>query len=272
MKVLILGDIHGEFKLANQLIKMCIKEVPDLAGVFQVGDYGYRFPGVEGWRTDFKVPVYWIEGNHDNHEALKNADEVFKICKRCDGDGLNPNPYSSDMYCPNCEGTGEIQNFKVRDSHNLHFMKRGSVLTFAGKNVMFFGGATSIDKNLRVEGRDWWPGENISYGEIKETISRDVRVDVMITHDFPSVSKVLKMSQDPNRDLLSELFTRFKPRLWFFGHHHTIKITNYEGCTFICCPDVRMEEAFVLDLSNNEIKLFEVENKTGVLSLVKGGR
>jgi hypothetical protein len=52
--------------------------------------------------------------------------------------------------------------------------------TFNGERFLFVGGAVSIDRLYRVEGRSYWPNEVFVYDESKVT-----PCDVLITHSAP---------------------------------------------------------------------------------------
>jgi len=63
-------------------------------------------------------------------------------------------------------------------------MKRGSVLKLPDKrNILFIGGALSIDKKQRTIGYDWFPQETISQKNIFEL--PDEKIDIVISHTAP---------------------------------------------------------------------------------------
>jgi predicted phosphodiesterase len=70
MKIIVVGDLHGDFESLNSLIH---DEKPNI--ILQVGDFGYWLTR-DGWPpTDPALElrdtlVYWCEGNHEDHEAL----------------------------------------------------------------------------------------------------------------------------------------------------------------------------------------------------------
>jgi hypothetical protein len=77
----------------------------------------------------------------------------------------------------------------------------------------FLRGGYSIDKAYRKEGRDWWPGEEVSYSQ---------------------GMKALEMYGDLK--LLGRMWEIHKPRLWVFGHHHHDWFMSLEGTAFRCLP------------------------------------
>ena len=63
---------------------------------------------------------------------------------------------------------------------------RGQVFEIEGKTIFTFGGATSIDRDFRREGRSWWAQELPTYEELDVGIATLKRygnkVDYIITH------------------------------------------------------------------------------------------
>lgn len=114
-------------------------------------------------------------------------------------------------------------------------------------DVMYVGGAWSIDRQWRVEGQDWWRDEELSYEEFDRTISLYdvVRPSVMITHDCPSsvsyelfikTGKALSGKQFETRtaQALQAMFEIHQPKFWFFGHWHRTKQMTVNGTHFHC--------------------------------------
>ena len=126
--MIIFGDIHGEFASMSWHIKQILKKYPDEKNVLCCGDFGY-WPGRVRFQ-DIKIPedmkIYFCDGNHERHDLL----ETFKE----DSTAIVP---------------------------NVFYQKRGSVVNIEGKQVLFFGGANSIDKEWRTPYLDWFPEENI---------------------------------------------------------------------------------------------------------------
>lgn len=207
-----MGDIHGEWGKMNTLIN---KKKPTI--VFQCGDLGY-FPKWQGKfytdsmgnRRQFKsepnvgsTKVYWCGGNHEDWDSL---------------DALENN---------------EIWP-------NVFYMKRNSVLTLNdGRNVLFIGGALSIDKAWRTPGDSWFAQETISQKDIFEL--PDVQVDIVISHtapqSFPCVDEKVEFEHDCSRDALDYVLQKYHPKLWYFGHFHARQSGIYEGCKWHMLDD-----------------------------------
>lgn len=223
------GDIHGQWSALNKLIN---RKNPEI--ILQCGDFGWWpnfhnttsiFAGYEN--VDGKVEgdawnrtvgtrrykkwdqfgikardtkIYWCDGNHENHWDLKEERNYMKA--PCE---MMPNVY---------------------------YMKRGSVLQLPdGRNVLFMGGADSIDKHDRTLGLDWFPEEVITQSDIGNL--SDTKIDIVVSHTCPlefhrQILIAIKpywgwqeKIKDPSAHALSYILSRYKPGLWYFGHFHT---------------------------------------------------
>jgi len=131
---------------------------------------------------------------------------------------------------------------------------------FIENNVMYVGGAWSIDRYLRIEGINWWANEEISYNEFQSIINvyNVVLPNVMVTHDCPRVvatkfffekgKPLYGKEQNGTRTgyALDSMFETHKPKLHVFGHWHYDVDEVIDGTRFICLNelsyvDVNME-------------------------------
>lgn len=117
-------------------------------------------------------------------------------------------------------------------------------------NVMYIGGAYSIDYKLRVPEVNWWVGEECSDEEFDYfiDIAKIAQPDVIISHDAPihvTDSMFIKSGlaiggynakSIPNRTnmRLQELFEAYQPKFWFFGHWHKTMQYKYGNTMFHC--------------------------------------
>jgi len=104
-------------------------------------------------------------------------------------------------------------------------MPRGSTYKLDdGRNILFMGGADSIDKQWRTPGFDWFPEEHITQRDMENL--PDEKVDIFITHTCPNellpemIKHDYRKKDDPSNYYLSELWKIYKPDLWYFGHWH----------------------------------------------------
>jgi predicted phosphodiesterase len=74
MKLIILGDIHGHWDGANATVHSALNEHPDAKAVVSLGDLGDGWPirgGFNRWKPDFDLPIYVVDGNHENFDAIE---------------------------------------------------------------------------------------------------------------------------------------------------------------------------------------------------------
>lgn len=116
-------------------------------------------------------------------------------------------------------------------------------------DVMFVGGALSVDRNLRTEGLDWWHDEELSIVELDRLIDvyAGARPRIMVTHDCPDIlegTMIGASGRDKSiypsrtRQAFTAMFRKHQPQHWVFGHwHHTLR-TERDGCTFTCLGEL----------------------------------
>ena len=199
MKIIITGDIHGMYGYLNDLIR---GETPDL--VIVCGDFGYGFPRVDPNKIKaMNTKVLFCDGNHDNHWELR-----------------------------------KLKNLAV--APNVFYQPRGSTYRLPdGRNILFMGGANSIDQDRRTLGVSWWPEEVISQSDFQNLPEEDI--DMFITHTCSneiydeSIQHTLggqytpRKDNDPSYSALSSLWEIYKPAQWFFGHFHINLKGMHEG-------------------------------------------
>jgi Calcineurin-like phosphoesterase len=140
-------------------------------------------------------------------------------------------------------------------------------------NVMFVGGALSIDRIYRIEGYSWWADEELSGHElaaIKHKYAHPVP-EIMVTHECPeSIAEMILRTMYPDngqikldprfasrtRVAFEDMFRSYQPKLWIFGHWHVPFDQIVNGTRFICLPelatvDVDIDKAEVIDTEPN---------------------
>lgn len=217
MKTLILGCIHGNWGRLNKIIA---KKSPEV--VLQTGDFGW-WPAfeakkrtlyhikqewlLEGVKLPESTTLYWCDGNHEDHDNLQH--------RLPDYPQAPINLYSRVFYVP-----------------------RGVVVTLLnGTNILFMGGAESIDRKDRTPGHDWFPEEMISSRDLDRALSHNCRIDVVVSHTCPwewePKPNAMKLN-DPCRHALSRILDRYKPALWFHGHWHCEANGKYGSTRWQC--------------------------------------
>lgn len=115
---------------------------------------------------------------------------------------------------------------QIRDS--VYHLMRGQVFTIDGSKIFTMGGASSHDKEYRVEGRSWWPQE-LPSDEEYEAAFRSLdeynwEVDFVITHCAPdSIQNILSDGyyvHDKLTNFLEVIDKKLKYKHWYFGHYH----------------------------------------------------
>ena len=116
-----------------------------------------------------------------------------------------------------------------------------------GLEFFFVRGADSIDKEMRTEGKDWWPDEELSYAELNKAIDlyEQVKPDIVLTHMFPETllhilfPKKYESYPSITGQALASMFEIHKPKIWVFAHMHPFmnEVHNVLGTTFMCLSE-----------------------------------
>lgn len=145
--------------------------------------------------------------------------------------------------------------FERGNHDNPHVCQRHSQWIPDGtveNDVMFVGGAVSIDKDMRTEGLDYWPEEELSYEELQRIIDIYLvaKPRIMLTHECPeSVAPAYPMhyakDQFPSRtrQAFQVMFEMHQPQYWVHGHWHIRMFHEVNGTQFMC-----LEELGTVDL------------------------
>lgn len=138
--------------------------------------------------------VYWIDGNHENHDALAEVDQ-------------------------SADGTVAIND-------RCRYLPRGLRWEWRGVRFGALGGAFSVDRRERVEGESWWAGEITSDADVQR-LGEDP-LDVLVTHDAPDgvplkglgLPVVNQVLADEVRARLRSAVESTEPNLLLHGHWH----------------------------------------------------
>lgn len=195
MRLIVIGDIHGELHALNQLLL----NLPDDAIIIQCGDFGIWPSVVQSYGDPPKIarPIYFIDGNHEYFPWLTKYGIPTEIWP------------------------------------NLTYVPRGTVLELAGKRVGFLGGGDSFDKDFRTPGMDWFPEETIKSHEAGKLVGKDL--DVLITHSPPSSAKyaLFGFKPSPSEDLVEWVWNKTGRPDLYCGHMHPDTVTKYLNVTVI---------------------------------------
>jgi len=127
-------------------------------------------------------------------------------------------------------------------------------------DVMFIGGAWSIDWAYRTEGISWWRNEELSYDELSRLVDvyKEAKPRVMITHDAPYQIPVdlnlgfsgVEYRKTRTALAFQEMFEVHQPDFHFFGHWHKTVMTKINGTMFVCLNELDWVD---VDLENSDL-------------------
>jgi hypothetical protein len=230
MRVLIVGDLHGEHRAFARCLRQAVADYR-IGAAIQVGDFGfYRglFERAAAEKLRFVVPVHAIDGNHEEHPWLH----------RCVRDGT---------------AATWLEKF------NLIYQPRGSVAELGGSKAGFLGGALHADRPQQREWGDGFPNFILRH-ERERAVERFNREqpELIVTHSCPSrIGVGMKGSpmmepwvrmhitsegfdagpqDDCGETELTHLWhgLTYQPQAWVFGHFHhchqaTVGATRFVG-------------------------------------------
>lgn len=152
--IALIGDLHGDFAVIETLSEYVLEDTIFI----QLGDFGFYHRVLENWPAT-KFPVYVIDGNHEDHEYIRN-------------ELLASVPLHQNV---------------VEIKPNLFYVRRGSVVEIDGKRIGFLGGAESVDKYSRLRnGWHWSALESVTDADADRMIANGKAVDMLVTHTPPS--------------------------------------------------------------------------------------
>jgi len=223
--MIIIGDIHGNI---NGLIDKIKHHDMHNKNLIQLGDAGIGFSHVSDYMdrwSDFNdflekrnIIMYIVRGNHDNPRYFGGKD----------------------------------------DYTNIRFVPDYSVLNIENKNILFLGGALSIDRSVRLTGKSYWKNEGFVFDPTK--VENLKNIDLVVSHSCPNFAQPVNFNSivdywhdfekgmDKNKNLKEELkkerllmasiYTILKSNKnpithWFYSHFHTSGRQIYEEIDFV---------------------------------------
>ncbi len=130
-------------------------------------------------------------------------------------------------------------------------------------DMMFIGGAVSIDRAFRQEGYSWWPDEELSSEQLGTLVDKyqQVKPRIMVTHDAPEEvaaeivdwdrasmdRKANPVKLDPahssrSRQAFQSMWVSHSPDIWIFGHWHKSFDHVLRGTRFICLAELEHKD------------------------------
>ena len=205
--IYVTGDTHAHIDIQ----KLNTKRFPEQKNLTKddylivCGDFGLVWdesPEERYWRKwldDKPFTTLWIDGNHENFELLKEFPVINKF-------------------------GGKVQ--KISDS--IFHLMRGEIYTIEGKTLFCMGGASSIDKELRVPNKSWWEEEIPSSSELNYGLNNleknNNEVDIILSHCMPTSVIYKHFGKSYKNDTLTDYFDIIKSKVkykhWYCGHYH----------------------------------------------------
>ena len=233
--IVFVGDVHGRFDLLRSLI-----DKTKCTAVVVAGDFGfwlnYAYHKYEHELGDpFKVPVYFVDGNHEHHDMLTDLVDMHGV------------------------------HSPIDVGNNAFYIPRGCVFELGGYRICGAGGAFSIDYMLRVPHRSWFEQEQFTTDDLKK-FDRNQHVDIVVSHTCPfaifdqlvdSLPMYIDNDQFASEKALDSVLTMYKPNLWIFGHWHHQGTYKHENTTFHLLNMLRDHETF-----KQNIQYFKLPYKT----------
>lgn len=205
------GDWHGDLSIARAVVRTLKSE--DVHLLLHVGDLAFRWPGPKKGRFDKRlgqllddadIEFLFIDGNHDNHKELRELKLMH-------------------------DGTRRL-------SDRISYVPRGTVIERHGILIGGLGGAYSIDRRWRTEGKDVWADLEEPTAAEAERLMASAPVDVLLTHDVPAGFQGLEglalppdisSAAERTRELLQRTVEVLQPALLFSGHWHQRKSQEF---------------------------------------------
>lgn len=111
-------------------------------------------------------------------------------------------------------------------------------------DVMYLGGAWSIDAAWRTPGLSWWEDEELPFYQLVDLTDRyaSAKPRIMVTHTAPiEIPRMMgfnigKGSQ--TEQALSAMWKYHKPDVWMVGHWHQSLDKVVDGTRFICLDEL----------------------------------
>lgn len=199
--ILIVSDTHCYYYLVNRQIEYAENVLGvSISCVIHLGDFGIYKAHLRDYfkkkKNRFLRPLYFIDGNHEDFNSFDRLVDQYKDC--------------------------------------FTYLPRASVHTIEGYRFLALGGAAYMDSMITER------GAVITNQQINDCLAfPGDSVDIIITHDCPVGIGVphtpgLDHFGTPGFPRSNELSAHFRPKRWFFGHHHKWFVaedgsTSYHG-------------------------------------------
>lgn len=187
----------------------------------------------------------------DHPKTIQVGDFGIGFKKYVTGDPDTDEFYSNPPYDKMVKGghrfiNGNHDNPNVCKTHT-QWIPHGHV----EGEVMFLGGALSIDKEWRMPNYTWWENEELSIGELTDLQVKymDIKPKVMVTHDTVEYAAQLMFHRPEKfnypsrtRQALTVMWENHKPDIWIYGHWHKSFDEVICGTRFVCLNELEYKD------------------------------
>ena len=234
-KILICGDLHGDWRPVKNLYQTMLKKQPLTENdvLIVLGDFGANFffnhRDVEYKKKlgRYKIIYFIIRGNHEERPS---------ICMN-----KNPNAWHIEEFWGN---KVYVENDYPYIKYTLDTPAKYEIPLIQEKTIktLILPGAYSVDKYIRLANNwSWFPQEQCN----KEEMAADINLaksdtwDLVLSHTAPIIyeptdlflSIVDQSTVDKTTERwLGEIEYNLNYNLWVFGHYHSLRIyPEYQG-------------------------------------------
>lgn len=199
----VFGDWHGDAQWARLAFSSAARK--NASTLLHVGDFPLDWPGRGRGRFEDRLNRFLAANGQTlivspgNHDCIERIDRL-----NIEGDGL------------------------ITWRSNIKVLPKGGRTVIGGLTVAGLGGAYSVDREFRTEGKDLFSDEEPTAAQAEQLIAGGP-VDILITHDAPLGVPVesgfdlppdIVERADRTRILLRDVVERLQPRHVFCGHWH----------------------------------------------------
>jgi len=231
--IFLTGDTHGSIDISKVSGKNW-KEGKLLTKddyLIVVGDFGLLWcdepDSAEKWWIDWLTNKNWttlfIDGNHENHNRLKQLETVEM--------------FGSEV--------GKVNT-------SIYHLRRGHIYQIEGHRFLAFGGAKSTDKEYRTDQVSWWPEEVPNQDELnlalKNLATHNMQVDYLLFHTIPTrlfthvgLESGDERFLDPTCEMLEAIVSTIQFQHGYSGHFHVDR--GHTKWTFLYDRIVKIAEA-----------------------------
>lgn len=170
--IFVTGDLHGDFSPLYEFAKseeghnLCKQDF-----VIVLGDFGVwheTIGNIKKLDLDLPFSVMFLDGNHEHFPLLNSMPE-------------------KNMF-----------GGRVHDVYGVLHLCRGEIFDIPNEDkntkIAVCGGGDSRDKELRIEGKDWFSEETITQEDVahmfKNALKNDMEVDYFLSHSASSIIRL----------------------------------------------------------------------------------